>query len=132
MWQKIKNARKHLIYQITNKIIKENDIIAIEDLDIKKMYQNHRIAKQLTLNPLNELVRVLKYKTEWKNKRLIQIDRYYPSSQECNVCGYKNEQTKDLKIRNYECPKCHNELERYLNASINIMFEGIKQYMKII
>lgn len=69
MWQKIKNARKHLIYQITNKIIEENDIIAIEDLDIKKMYQNHRIAKQLTLNLLNELVRVLKYKTEWKNKR---------------------------------------------------------------
>ena len=132
MWQKIKNARKHLIYQITNKIIEENDIIAIEDLDIKKMYQNHRIAKQLTLNPLNELVRVLKYKTEWKNKRLIQIDRYYPSSQECNVCGYKNEQTKDLKIRNYECPKCHNELERDLNASINIMFKRIKQYMKII
>ncbi len=64
------------------------------------MYQNHRIAKQLTLNPLNELVRVLKYKTEWK--------------------------------RNYEYPKCHNELERNLNASINIMFKRIKQYMKII
>ena len=63
------NGIGYLIYQITNKIIEENDIIAIEDLDIKKMYQNHRIAKQLTLNPLNELVRVLKYKTEWKNKR---------------------------------------------------------------
>ena len=58
MWQKIKNARKHLIYQITNKIIEENDIIAIEDLDIKKMYQNHRIAKQLTLNPSRKSIKI--------------------------------------------------------------------------
>ena len=94
------------------------------------MYQNHRIAKQLTLNPLNELVRVLKYKTEWKNKRLIQIDRYYPSSQICNHCGFRNRTLKDLNIREWECPSCHNKLDRDLNASINIMFEGLKEYMR--
>ena len=132
LWQKIRNARKHLINGITNKLIEENDIIVIEDLDIKKMYQRHEIAKQLTKNPLYELIRVLKYKAEWKNKKVIQIDRYYPSSQECNKCGYINKEIKDLKIRNYECPKCQNELDRDLNASINIMFEGIKKYMKMI
>ena len=71
-----------------------------------------------------------KYKIKGKNKRLIQIDRYYPSSQECNVCGYKNEKIKDLKIRNYECPKYHNELGRNLNASINKV-NRVKNFFEI-
>ena len=88
LWKKIRNARKHLIHDITNKIIKENDIIAVEKLDIKKMYKNHTIAKSLTNNPLSKIIRVLKYKANWNNKKVIEIDKYYPSSQICSVCDY--------------------------------------------
>ena len=130
LWQKIRNARKHLIHDITNKLIKENDIIVCEDLDVKSMYKDHNIAKSLNSNPLGEIIRVLKYKTEWNNKKLIQIDRYYPSSQECSVCGFKNKELKNLSIREYECPMCHTKHDRDFNASVNIMFEGLKIYMQ--
>ncbi len=130
LWQKIRNARKYLIHDITNNLLKENDIIAIEDLDVKTMYQNHNIAKSLTNNPLSEIIRVLKYKANWRNKKVIEIGRYYPSSQICSVCNYQNGKVKDLSVRAWECPVCHSEHNRDLNASINIMFEGLKIYMK--
>lgn len=130
LWQKIRNARKHLIHDITNKLIKENDIIVCENLDVKSMYKNHNIAKCLNSNPLGEIIRVLKYKAEWNNKKLIQIDRYYPSSQECSVCGFQNKELKNLNIRKYECPICHTKHDRDFNASVNIMFEGLKIYMQ--
>ena len=130
LWQKIRNARKHLIHDITNKLIKENDIIVCENLDIKSMYKDHNIAKSLSSNPLGEIIRVLKYKAEWNNKKLIQIDRYYPSSQVCSVCGFQNKELKNLSIRKYECPMCHTKHDRDFNASVNIMFEGLKIYMQ--
>ncbi len=130
LWQKIRNARKHLIHDITNKLIKENDIIVCEDLDVKSMYKDHNIAKSLSSNPLGEIIRVLKYKAKWNNKKLIQIDRYYPSSQECSVCGFQNKELKNLSIRKYECPMCHTKHDRDFNASVNIMFEGLKIYMQ--
>ena len=130
LWQKIRNARKHLIHDITNKLIKENDIIVCEDLDVKSMYKDHNIAKSLSSNPLGEIIRVLKYKALWNNKKLIQIDRYYPSSQECSVCGFQNKELKNLSIRKYECPMCHTKHDRDFNASVNIMFEGLKIYMQ--
>ena len=120
LWQKIRNARKYLIHDITNKLIKENDIIACEDLDIKSMYKDHNIAKSLNSNPIGEIIRVLKYKADWNNKKLIQIDRYYPSSQECSVCGFQNKELKNLSIRKYECPICHTKHDRDFNASVNI------------
>ena len=130
LWQKIRNARKHLIHDITNKLIKENDIIVCEDLDVKSMYKDHNIAKSLNSNPLGEIIRVLKYKALWNNKKLIQIDRYYPSSQVCSVCGFQNKELKNLSIRKYECPMCHTKHDRDFNASVNIMFEGLKIYMQ--
>ena len=130
LWQKIRNARKHLIHDITNKLIKEHDIIVCENLDIKSMYKNHNIAKSLSSNPLGEIIRVLKYKAEWNNKKLIQIDRYYPSSQLCSVCEFQNKELKNLSIRKYDCPMCHTKHDRDFNASVNIMFEGLKIYMQ--
>ena len=103
---KIKNARKLLLHIITNKIISENDIIAVENLNVKSMQQNHYIAKCLTENPISEIIRVLKYNANWNNKKVIEIDRYYPSSQICNVCGYKNIKVKDLSVRSWECSQC--------------------------
>ena len=130
MYQKIRNARKHRIHDITKKLIEENDIIVTENLDVKGMQKNHYIAKGLNENPISEIIRVLKYKANWKNKKLIQIDRYYPSSQICSICNYQNKEVKDLSIRSWECPVCHTKHDRDFNASVNIMFEGLKKYMK--
>ena len=130
LYQKIRNARKHMIHDITNKLINENDIIVTEDLDVKSMQKNHYVAKGLNENPISEIIRILKYKANWNNKKLIQIDRYYPSSQIRNVCNYQNKEVKDLSIRNWECPVCHTEHERDYNAAVNIMFKGLEKYMK--
>ena len=128
-YRKLKNIRKHLIHDITNKLVKENDIIVMEDLNIKGMYQLHSIAKSLTNIPLAEIKRVLEYKCKWQNKKLLTINRFYPSSQECSVCGYQNKKVKDLSIRSWECPECGSLHDRDINASINIMFEGLKMYV---
>ena len=130
LYQKIRNARKHMIHNITNKLIKENDIIVIENLDVKSMQKNHYVAKGVNENPISEIIRVLKYKAAWNNKRIIQIDKYYPSSQICSICDYQNKEVKDLKLRKWECPKCHAKHDRDYNAALNIMFEGLKIYMK--
>ena len=130
LFMKIKNARKYFLHTITNKIIKENDIIVVEKLDIKNMEQNHTIAKCLNQNPMYEIKRILEYKSIWNNKRLIEINRYYPSSQICSVCGYQNTKVKDLSVRSWECPKCETNHDRDINAAVNIMFEGLKKYMK--
>ena len=130
LYQKIRNVRKHMIHDITNKLIKENDIIVTENLDVKSMQKNHYVAKGLNENPISEIIRVLKYKANWNNKKLIQIDRYYPSSQICSVCDYQNKKVKSLSIRNWECPNCHTKHKRDYNAAVNIMFKGLEKYMK--
>ena len=114
----------------TNKIIKEDDIIAVKNLDVKSMYQVHKIAKHLKNLPIREFIRVLKYKSNWLGKKVIEINKYYPSSQSCNRCGFKNEEVKNLSIRKWTCPRCGMIHDRDINASINIMFEGLKIYMK--
>ena len=130
LYLKIRNARKHMIYKLANDILKENDIISIETLDVKSMYQVHKIAKHLKNLPIKEFIRVLKYKSNWLGKKVIEINKYYPSSQSCNRCGFKNEEVKNLSIRKWICPECGLIHDRDINASINIMFEGLKIYMK--
>ena len=130
LYLKIRNARKHMIYKLANKILKENDIVSIENLDVKSMYQVHKIAKHLKNLPIREFIRVLKYKSNWQGKKVIEINKYYPSSQSCNRCGFKNEEVKNLSVRKWICPECGLIHDRDINASINIMFEGLKIYMK--
>ncbi len=130
LYLKIRNARKHMIYKLANKIIKENAIVVIENLDVKSMYQVHKIAKHLKNVPISEFIRILKYKSNWLGKKVIEINKYYPSSQSCNRCGFKNEEVKDLSVRKWICSECGLIHDRDINASINIMFEGLKIYMK--
>ena len=130
LYLKIRNARKHMIYKLANNILKENDIVAVESLDVKSMYQVHKIAKHLKNIPISELIRVLKYKSNWLGKKVIEINKYYPSSQCCNRCDYKNEEVKNLSVRKWTCPRCGLIHDRDINASENIMFEGLKIYMK--
>jgi len=130
LYSKIKNTRKYTIHKITKEIIDNNDVIVTETLKISNMIKNHHIAKSIQDASLSEIIRQLTYKVKWKMKSIYQVDTFYPSSQICSHCDYKNEITKDLSIREYVCPKCHTQLDRDINASENIMFEGIKLYMK--
>ena len=130
LYLKIRNARKHMIYKLANKILKESDIVAVETLDVKSMYQVHSIAKHLNKVPIGDFLSVLKYKADWLGKKVININKYYPSSQVCSRCEYKNEEVKDLSVRKWICPRCGFEHDRDINASVNVMFEGLKIYMK--
>ena len=127
--QKLKNARRYFIHQITKKLVIENDIIVTESLKLKDMIEEKRLSKQLTNVSLGDLCRVLEYKAKIYGKKYIKIDSYYPSSQECSRCGYKNEKVKDLSVRSWICPECGSYHDRDYNASYNIMFEGLKKYM---
>lgn len=125
---KIKNARKHTIIEIGNKLVRENDIIVSEKLKVQEMVKNHNLAKSLLDASFNHICTYLKWKSNILGKHYYQVDTYYPSSKTCNHCGCISEITKDLRVREWVCPNCQNKLERDLNASINIMYEGLKMY----
>ena len=130
LFQKLKNARKYFIHQIAKKLVLENDIIVSETLKVKEMIEEKKFSKSLTDVRLSEICRILEYKAKYYGKRYIQIDSYYPSSQECSKCGYKNEKVKELSVRNWNCPECGSYHDRDINASQNILFEGIRKYVK--
>ena len=129
LYNKLKNARKYYIHKITKKITDNYDIIVCEKLKTKEMIMKKELSKNLTDASFNEIIRQLEYKSNWKGKEFYQIDTYYPSSQTCSVCGNIDKKYKSIKERNYICTNCHNELDRDINASVNIMFEGLKLFM---
>jgi len=129
LYSKISNARKHNVHTITNTIIKEYDIIVTETLKIKNMIKNHRLAKSIMDVTWYEIIRQLEYKTKWSNKNMYKIDSYYPSSKKCNVCGHINKRVSDLRIREFECEECGNYHDRDINASINIMIQGLEMHI---
>ena len=130
LYGKLKNARNYYLHNITKKITDEYDIITCEKLIIQKMLSNKELSKKIIDASFYEIIRQLEYKSRFKGKLFYQIDTYYPSSQECSVCGNIDSKYKDLSEREYKCCKCYNKIDRDLNASINIMFEGLKLYMK--
>ena len=125
---KIKNSRKHNIIKVVNKIVSANDIIVSEKLKVKEMSSNHRLAKSILDASFNKICNLMKWKTKQQGKYYYQIDTYYPSSKTCNHCGNKCKKTNNLSIRKWNCEVCGNENDRDINASINIMFEGLKLY----
>ena len=129
VYSKLKNARKYIMHSITKKITDENDIIVTEHLKLQNMLKNHKLAKTLSDASFYEIVWQLEYKSKWKGKKLYKVDTFYPSSQICSHCGYKNNIVKNLNIRKYNCPRCNSDLDRDINAAENIMFEGVKMYM---
>jgi len=123
---KIKNSRKHNILAIVNKIVKEHDIIVSEKLKVKEMSSNHNLAKYILDASFNKICNLVKWKSKLHGKYYYQIDSYYPSSKTCNCCDNKTEDVNNLSIRKWTCKNCGNELDRDINASINIMLEGMK------
>jgi len=123
--KKITNSRVDNLHKISTDLVKNYDIIALENLNIKGMVKNHKLAKHITDASWGSFVQMLIYKAEWNDKKIVQIDRFFPSSKTCNCCGYINQNIK-LDIREWTCPSCHTVLDRDINASKNILKEGLK------
>jgi len=124
--EKITNIRIDNLHKISSQIVKENQFIFSEDLNIKGMVKNPNLAKSIHDVSWSELIRQLQYKSEWNNRIYHKVDRFYASSQICNNCNYKNEKTKNLSIREWACPRCGTYHNRDINASINILNQGLK------
>ena len=131
LYIKLVNARKYYTHKITREITDNYDIITCETLNTKKMMMNKEkhLSKNISDATFSEILRQLEYKTKEKGKYFYKTDPYYPSSQTCSVCDNIDKKYKDIKERTYKCKCCQNTLDRDLNASINIMFEGLKLYM---
>lgn len=123
--EKLCNKRKDNLHKITTKLIKENDVICIENLNVKGMSKNHHLAKSIQDASFGTLVNMLKYKAHWHNRQIVEIGRFFPSSKTCHCCGYIK---KDLTLNDREwiCPKCGIHHNRDVNASINIKNEGLR------
>jgi putative transposase len=117
---KISDSRNDFNSKLTTKLISENQAIAVESLNIKGMQKNHKLAKSIADSSWCDFFRKLKYKAEWYGKRLLEIDKWFPSSKRCNCCGYVNNGLK-LSDRVWECPSCKRTLDRDINAAKNIL-----------
>jgi putative transposase len=124
-YQKLTNKKENYLHYISNKLLNENQIIVIEDLNIKGMMKNHNLAKSISELSLGKFISMLEYKAKWYGRTIIKIDRFFASSKTCSCCGYKNNKLK-LSQRNWTCNNCNTKLDRDLNAAKNILNEGIK------
>lgn len=123
--EKLCNKRKDNLHKITTKLIKENDVICIENLNVKGMTKNHKFAKAIQDASFGTLVSILKYKAQWHNRQIIEVGRFYPSSKLCSNCGHRMNYM-GLEVRHWTCPKCRTQHDRDVNAAINIKNEGLR------
>ena len=121
--EKIRNRKLNFLHDVTNHLIDENQVIVMEDLNVKGMVRNHKLAESISEVNWGEFRRILAYKAAWHGRQLVFIDRFYPSSKRCNHCGYIYKELT-LKDRQWVCPECGSLIDRDYNAALNILEEG--------
>lgn len=123
--EQITNQRNDFLQKQSTILISENQTICIEDLQIKNMVRNHKLALHISSASWAKFFNMLEYKATWYGNVIIKVPTTYPSSQTCSYCGYKNPLIKNLAIRKWECPRCYTKHDRDVNASINILNKGL-------
>lgn len=123
--EKVMNQRNDFLNKLSTEIIKNHDTICIEDLNAKGMLRNHKLAKSISDVSWSSFVTKLQYKADWYGCEIIKVDKWFPSSQLCSDCGHQDGK-KTLEIREWTCPVCHAHHDRDINASINILIEGLR------
>ena len=127
VYEKITNSRTDFLHKLSFNLIKNHDVIAIEDLNIKGMVKNHKLAKAISDSSWSTFTTMLAYKAQWYGKTLVKIDRWYPSSKTCSGCNHLLTKAElPLSLRSWDCPSCLQTNDRDINASINILNEGLK------
>lgn len=125
-YEKVANQRKDYLQKLSTDLIKQYDIICIEDLNVEGMKHNHKLAKSVSDVGFYSFKTMLKYKADWYGKKIVEIDRFFPSSQLCSNCSYQWKGTKDLSVREWTCPECGTYHDRDVNAAKNILNEGLR------
>ena len=120
---KLNNIKNNYLHHIVNQLLNENQVIVIEDLSVKSMMNNHNLAKSIQELSINKFTNILKYKAEWYNKDIIQVDKFFSSTKLCSCCNYKNNNLT-LNDREWTCPTCKTHHDRDFNASMNLLNEG--------
>ena len=122
----IREQRNDFLQKQSTMLVRENQTICIEDLHIKGMLRNHRLARSISSVSWASFFSMLEYKASWYGNEIIKVPTMYPSSQTCSCCGYKNPLVKNLAIRRWKCPACHAVHDRDINAGLNIMHKGLQ------
>ena len=124
--EKVTNQRNDFLQKQSTMLVRENQTICIEDLHVKGMIRNHKLAKSIASVSWAKFFAMLEYKAVWYGNEIRRVPTMYPSSQTCSICGYRNPQIKNLRIRIWECPSCHAVHDRDMNAGINILKRGLQ------